>query len=267
MVSPPIARGRTIARLEGRQYTKLCARWLSSQAAVPVSGVTADERLRPREPRTARLIARAPADRPISAISAAACTAVPRISPPFGGARRRRAAEPTGAARGGWSLAVGREGRQAERADAAGCPRWPPACRPRRAWPSPFWRPLFWLPAFWRGFLAAGFLAAGFLAAGVLAAAFLAAGFVAAGVVSGPGAAAALVAARLSLRRCGRVRGSPPRTSEWRSSLIDRDMIAHPGFRCAVLHAASPWAPTSSAREPEPISHAIGSLRGSACAT
>jgi hypothetical protein len=109
------------------------------------------------------------------------------------------------------------------------------------------------------GILAAGFAAARFLAAGCFARGFDAVlgfdaaaafgfGFAladaafglrgaevalasrAAGAASGSGVAGVRgVAARLSLRRCGRVRGSPPRTSEWRSSLIDRDMIAHAG--------------------------------------
>ena len=91
--------------------------------------------------------------------------------------------------------------------------------------------------------------------------------------VSAPAAVSGVSAAggaeaRLSLRRWGRVRGSPPRTSEWRSSVIAGDMIAHRRSLCAWSGAS--WPPSrysSRALTTEPIPLVMGSLRGSACAT
>jgi hypothetical protein len=165
---------------------------------------------------TALRTARALTDRPISASSAAAWTAVPSRSVPRDGTGLRRAGcpgVPAGCA--GWWIRDGR-GLVWPARGPAGC--GPPTSRcfgfgfgPARAG---------------RAAVVDG-LGAGF----VSAVAAWSAGF--ASTVAGcsvPLFGSDWRAPRLSLRRCGRVRGSAPRTSEGCSSLISTPMIAHGGW-------------------------------------
>jgi hypothetical protein len=102
------------------------------------------------------------------------------------------------------------------------------------------------VPAGWAGwrsrglfaFAAFGAVAFGFVAFAFVGAVayvlpfFLAGASAAAGASARASAATAGREARRSLRRCGRVRGSEPRTLDGVSSLIERHMIAHrPGSR------------------------------------
>jgi len=209
---------------------------------------------------TALRSARALADRPISASSAAACTAVPRSAPrsPGGGATRfalgrgREVGRAADAAAGrAADVAAGRAagvaaGRAAgfAAADAAFAPlAFADAVLARADGLAPV------------GFARRGFAAraeAVAAAAGEAAETFLAAG-AAAGEVAAVASAAAIDGSppsvpartgRLALRRCGRVCGRPPRTSEGGRSLIA------PSSRTARSSSSRAVAPGTGGRGP-----------------
>ncbi len=218
MVPPPIARGRTIARHGSRGSIR------NSAAAVrtPGGGRPGGHGYGRGSREIVRRSARALTDNPISVSSAAAWTAVRKRSGRGGGgglAERRAAGVPAGWA--GWRSGCLRDG------DARRLP-----VLARR------------VAAISRGLACALASALAAFGGDACVVAFGGDGCVAAFGGGGcDGAAGGVLgaapdggrAARLSLRRCGRVRGSAPRTSEGRSSAI-----AHMIARLRAVSSSGP---------------------------